>query len=82
MPSLLSKTSSSYQVLDKIQTGIILISGYMVKYLVKFFLIPEPLIILTSLKHYLYVTKEILAGCDVIIIFSNLEQSKSQNPDA
>ena len=79
MPSLLSKTSSSYQVLDKIQTGIILISGYMVKYL---FLIPEPLIILTSLKHYLYVTKEILAGCDVIIIFSNLEQSKSQNPDA
>ena len=42
----------------------------MVKYLVKSFLISEPLVILTlSLEHYPYVAKEILAGCDVIIIF-------------
>ena len=79
MLSLFSKICSSSRILDKIQTGIFVISGYMVENLTsKNFpnsrtVCAEPLMILPwNLQHDLELTKKMLAGYDVIVIFSNL----------
>lgn len=79
MLSLFSKICSSSRILDKIQTGIFVISGYMVENLTsKNFpnsrtVCAEPLMILPwNLQHDLDLTKKMLAGYDVIVIFSNL----------